>query len=262
MAAPTHVQERTTAIGPDDKDAGWRLRLFDGFTVTRDGCPVALGLREQRLLALLALAGDRPRSYLSGVLWPESTERRAKGSLRVAVWNLERSVHGLVVADRTRLRLAADVTTDLAEFLACAEQVVHCSERGAQPPAGLLDGSPRALLAGDLLPGWYDDWVLAERSRIQQLQLRALEAATTQLTTCGRTGSALTTAMAARAMEPLRESAHRALISLHIADGNYHEALRVYHGFRILLARELGVAPSAHLDELVGPLLSAVPVRR
>jgi DNA-binding SARP family transcriptional activator len=54
--------------------------------------------------------------------------------------------------------------------------------------------------------------------------------------------------------EPLRESAHRAVINVHLAEGNRAQALGEYHRFRDRLERELGLAPSARMDELVAEL--------
>src|SRR5205823_1458355 len=111
------------------------------------------------------------------------------------------------------------------------------------------------LQRGDLLPGWYDDWVLYERSRLSQLRLRALESLAEQLITEGDTKSALEAALAAVAIEPLRESAQRALIRVHIADGNHLDAVREYRSFRTRLAAEMDVTPSGQLESLIHPLL-------
>jgi DNA-binding SARP family transcriptional activator len=53
------------------------------------------------------------------------------------------------------------------------------------------------------------------------------------------------------AAEPLRESAHRILIRIHLAEGNSAEALAQYHRFRALLHDELGLEPSAEMRALV-----------
>ena len=53
------------------------------------------------------------------------------------------------------------------------------------------------------------------------------------------------------AAEPLRESAHRMVISAHLAEGNCSEALRQYERFRALLADALGLEPSPQLTELI-----------
>jgi DNA-binding SARP family transcriptional activator len=236
--------------------ARWQLRLFDSFSLTRGARQIPLRIREQRTVALLAMRGSRPRSYLAGVLWPDSTERRASGSLRAAVWRLERAAPGLLLHDRTRLALAEGVDVDVAELL----DSVARPGNGVRTPDSGIDVDirlPEVLLSGELLPGWYDDWITYERARIQQVRLRRLDAVTEALIDRGQYATALTSAMAAQSIEPLRESAQRAVIRIHLAEGNYHEALREYRAFRARLVRELGVAPSAQLDALVQPLLAA-----
>jgi DNA-binding SARP family transcriptional activator len=106
-------------------------------------------------------------------------------------------------------------------------------------------------LRGELLPGWYDDWVLIARERLRQLRLHALEVLADKLAHVGRYGEALQAAYAAVDTEPLRESAHRAVVRVHLAEGNTAEAVRAYQAFRDMLTDELGVAPSNQMDELL-----------
>jgi DNA-binding SARP family transcriptional activator len=57
--------------------------------------------------------------------------------------------------------------------------------------------------------------------------------------------------MTAIRVEPLRESAQRALVEAHLAAGNLVEASRVYELYRELLRRELSVEPSSDLTLLL-----------
>ena len=72
------------------------------------------------------------------------------------------------------------------------------------------------------------------------------------LTLPQRFADAIEAAMLAASAEPLRESAHKTLIRAHIAEGNLTEARRVYLAYRGLLARELGVRPSADFTAGLG----------
>src|SRR5919202_1528765 len=116
-----------------------------------------------------------------------------------------------------------------------------------------VDGDDAAL-HGELLPDWYDDWVLFERERYRQLALHALEAQAERLQELGRPPEALQRALAAVRSEPLRESGHRLLIRVHLAEGNAVEALRQFELCRRLLRDRLGLDPSPQLVELVAPL--------
>ncbi len=221
------------------------LRLLAGFGVEVEGEEVALPGSAQRVVAFVALH-ERPvlRPYVAGTLWLDWPEARAAGNLRSALWRIQRHAPELVAADPHMLRLAPGVRVDLRE----AETLAH-SEL-----AGSSSGIAQQPLALDLLPDWYEDWVLLERERFRQLRLRALECRCTRLTAAGRLDEALEAGLLALAGEPLRESAHRALVRLHLAEGNAAEALRQFQLCRRLLLEQLGVEPSPLMLDLVAGL--------
>jgi DNA-binding SARP family transcriptional activator len=112
----------------------------------------------------------------------------------------------------------------------------------------------RILTAGDLLNDWYDSWVIEHRERLRQLRLHALESLSVRQLERGEVTAAIESALAAVAAEPLRESANRVLIRAHLKEANNAEALRQYERFRLLLFQELGIWPSAQLEELMAPV--------
>jgi DNA-binding SARP family transcriptional activator len=112
----------------------------------------------------------------------------------------------------------------------------------------------------ELLPGWYDDWVIFERERLRQLRLHALDALAGRLTAQARYAEALEAAIECARMEPLRETSNRLIIAIHLAEDNVAEAVRHYEFFRDLLRVELGIEPSARLAGLL-PAQRPKPVR-
>ncbi|MGY1694404.1 BTAD domain-containing putative transcriptional regulator [Geodermatophilus sp. SYSU D00814] len=227
--------------------SGPRVTLLDGFSVAAGDPPAAgeLPPAVQRLVALLCLTGRPARAAVSGRLWPDVDEDRARASLRSALWRLRRCAPGLVDHSDGALRVADGVRVDVRELQEWAGQV-----RDPRVPAGRLT-LPRPALLGDLLPGWYDDWVLPERDRLTQLRLHALETLAGRLRTVGRYADALQAAHLAVRAEPLRESAHRTVVQVHLAEGNLAEALRAHDAFRDLLREELGVPPTGQMTRLV-----------
>jgi DNA-binding SARP family transcriptional activator len=218
------------------------LKLLDGFDLVCAGCPTALPLSAQRLLAFVALhERPLPRSFVAGSLWLDSSEERANANLRSALWRLHRSGQRVVQCSGQRLTLDPSVVVDLRESEALAHRVLSGSND--------LEIAPSAL-SGELLPGWYDDWILFERERFRQLRLRALDTLCERLTEAGRFDAALEAGLAAVAGEPLRESSHRAVIRAHLADGNVAEAIRQYRLCRRLLKDQLGLEPSDQTDGL------------
>jgi DNA-binding SARP family transcriptional activator len=225
-----------------------RLQLLDGFELRCRDEVVTLPMTAQRLLALLAMQ-DRPltRSHVAGTLWLDTTDEHAGASLRSALWRLRRPGHRLVEVSPAHLRLASDVAVDYLEVTARARRLLD----GDSPRELILDA---AELAGDLLPDWWEDWILLERERFRQLRLHALETLCARLAATGRFAAALEAGLSAVACEPLRESAHRLLIEVHLAEGNRAEALRQYQEYARLLYTELGLHPADEVRALVDPL--------
>jgi DNA-binding SARP family transcriptional activator len=221
------------------------LRLLAGFGVEAAGAEVPLPGSAQRVVAFVALH-ERPvlRAYVAGTLWLDSPEARAAGNLRSALWRIHLHAPALITADAQALRIGPCVRVDLREAEVQARTEL----------AGASAGIPADALSLDLLPDWYDDWVLLERERFRQLRLRALESMCTRLAAADRLDEALEAGLLALAGEPLRESAHRALVALHLAEGNAAEALRQFRLCRRLLLEQLGVEPSPRMLELVAGL--------
>jgi DNA-binding SARP family transcriptional activator len=132
------------------------------------------------------------------------------------------------------------------------------AHRLLDPGAALYedDLGPGAIsaLSADLLPDWYDDWVLLDAEEWRQLRLHALEALAARLTARRHFGIAAAAALAAVRIEPLRESARAAAIRVHRAEGNPSEALREFDRYRAVLQSELGLEPTPGLRDLVADL--------
>jgi DNA-binding SARP family transcriptional activator len=220
------------------------LAMLGGFQLTVDGEQVLLARSAERLLALVALEGrPRIRLYFASRLWPDGTEERSGANLRSALWRLRRAGLPLIRADAGRLSLHEQVEVDVTRLHGQAERLVG----GGDCRPGDLDAGP---LFHDLLPDWYDDWVLIEQERVRHMRLRALEALSGRLARAGRFAEAADAALASVWIEPLRESGHRALIAVHLAEGNRGEAVRQYERMRRLLRDEIGIEPAFAIEDL------------
>jgi DNA-binding SARP family transcriptional activator len=124
-------------------------------------------------------------------------------------------------------------------------------------PEHAVEGVVVDDFVGELLPGWDEEWLIGERERARQQCVHVLEAICRQMTDAGRAAEAIDAGVAAVAIDPLRESAQRVLISAHLAEGNVSEARRQFDGYCSLLRTELGVDPSPLLTALVGATRAA-----
>jgi DNA-binding SARP family transcriptional activator len=220
------------------------MRLLDGFELLVGDDPVPVIPSSQRLLAFLALhEGSVTRSTVAATLWPHASAARAAACLRSALWRLVNPPSALVVSGRERLRIGPAVQVDVDRVRRFVAQPV-----ATEPPTSV------ATLTAELLPGWGEQWVVTEREWFRQVCLRALELLSELFRTKGDHFHAHETALAAVRGDPLRESAHRRLIELHLADGNPAAAVRQYAEYQSRLRAELGVAPSPEIRRLVAPL--------
>ncbi len=153
----------------------WRIELFGGLTA-RQGQEEISRFRTRKtgaLLAYLALRGGKPvpREVLLDVLWPESDLSAARNSLSVALSSLRALLEdpattpgssplgGVLIADRTMVRLNPEAFfTDVSAFEGALRQA-------GDDPALLAQAID--LYRGELLTGFYDDWALEERDRLE-----------------------------------------------------------------------------------------------
>jgi DNA-binding SARP family transcriptional activator len=219
------------------------VRVLGGLSLTSGGRRLAVPPGSRRLLAYLALhPAGTDRRVAAGVLWPEVEDSRAAGNLRSALWRLQQVGCPLVVAEQSWLGLGEDVEVDLTRLESWAGRVLANT-----PATGDLGVDPGPIADLELLPGWYEDWVLTVRERLQPRLLHALEALSRLLRRAGRPSAAVEAMHVAVLAEPLRESGQRALIEAHQAAGDWIAARRQYDAFRSILRREIGVEPSAEL---------------
>lgn len=241
-------------------------RLFGVLSAEVDGRSVSAvpGFKARSLFAyLLVYPGPHPRVRLAGLFWPDLPDTRARASLRVALFALRRTlenVHGAgyLVTDRISAGLAADRPREIDverfdELLASAD------------PAALAEAV--ALYRGPLLSDLPDEWVLEAQDDYRLRVAGACERLGDHAEETGDMAAAADWARRAVGFEPLRESGHRALISRLRQAGRPAEALAAYRKCDAVISAELGVQPSADIQELGRQLGAAegprqAPVRK
>jgi DNA-binding SARP family transcriptional activator len=231
---------------------GMLLAVLGSFQLLHAGHVVSMSPGAERLLAFVALHSQPvARLVVAGTLWSEVSERRAYATLRSSLSRLDPVARRALRVDPVAVRLADEVAVDLQR----ARDLAHRLLAPAATSSEDLSLAAIEAFSRDLLPGWYEDWVLLESEDWRQLRLHALEALADRLTAAGRAGEAAMAARAAIRADPLRESARACLIRVHLSEGNQSEALREFDGFSHLLKVELGLAPTPQLRRLVETLI-------
>ena len=207
--------------------------------------------RSSRTVALVAYlvahAGTpQTRQRIASLFWPDSSDAQA-------LTNLRRELHHLrhALTDDASLSIT---TTDLCwrDSDTCRVDVrtFQCERRAALAAADSNDEAMvrhgRAAIAeygGDLLPGTYDDWVLALR---EDLQRDCVELCDLISAAGGRKGEWPVAIDAARrriALQPMEETGYRTLMELQAESGDRAGAISTYHHCASVLERELEVEP-------------------
>ena len=213
------------------------------------------GRQGRELLVLLVLHRERAisREHLTGLLWPSGGPPAADVGLSALLSKLRRIMGSEMLVGKSDPHLVLPPGS-FVDFEAAAE-AAHRAE-SAVAVAHWTDawGPARVALhttSRGLLPGHEAAWIEEERRALEDIRRRALGCVAE--TGLGLGGAEIASAeRAGRALVaswPFHESGYRMLIEALDAQGNVAEALVLYEELRCLLRDELGIAPSAQLQE-------------
>jgi DNA-binding SARP family transcriptional activator len=214
------------------------LQLLGRFRLSVGSHTARLPLQAQRLVAYLAVNESMtPRHPLAERLWPFTSQARAQANLRTALWRVRQEAPDSVTVDNEAVELDPGVSVDYQDLVRIP--------RWEDSVSTTRETRVVAHLRSDLLPGWDEEWLMIARERSRQFRMRCLEDLSRYYLSSGNTRAAIEAAYASIEIEPLRESAHLALIEAHVADGNLAEAVHQATRLEGLVNNELGVASSA-----------------
>lgn len=212
------------------------------------------GRKEQELLCYLLLRRDRPQSReaLASLLWGETSTEKSRKYLRQALWHLHAALEAgrreenqvlLVEHDWVQFNLQSAWWLDVTAF-----EQTFAATQGV--PGKQLDTvgaenlkSAVKLYKGDLLDGWYQEWCLFERERLQNIYLSMLDKLMSyslehhEYETGSSYGSEILR------YDRASERTYRQLMRLQYSAGDRTGALRLYERCVAALHEELAVKP-------------------
>ena len=241
------------------------IEMFGGFRV-QIGDRTISRFTTQKAAALLAYlayrAGQHPREVLADLLWPDSEPEAGRASLSQALSMLRRQLEppgvragSVIVASKTHVGLNPGATdTDVGKF----QRAIRRARLG-ENRLDRIEALREALgaYAGELLPGFYEDWVQTEQRRLAEMYFQAVKDLLGLLEDRGDIPQALDYARRAVAMEPLREDGHQQVMRLCVASGRPGDALDQYRELERILNEELGERPSPAMQRLAREIESA-----
>jgi oligopeptide transport system substrate-binding protein len=206
-------------------------------------------LKSQSLLAYLILhrQWSQPRDRLAGLFWGDRPERKARRSLTTALWHIRRCLpQDYILSDPHTVQFdpQAELWLDVDEF---ESLVPHDDMARLQ--------SAVALYRGHFLDGFYDDWIINERYRLEAGFCEALARLMVGQEMRGEHEAALSTALRLLDHDPLREDAHRLAMRAYCRLGQRNAALERYRRCREIVREELGAEPMAETTELYQAIL-------
>jgi DNA-binding SARP family transcriptional activator len=250
------------------------VRLFRRFDVRhqQQAVPGFESRKVQELFAYLLLHNDRPhsRELLATMMWPTSTTRQARKQLRHTLWQLRSAVASASTADDPdvlwvdhdwlRIHPDADLWLDTQELehaylLVKGIPGAELDSQRAQAVQQALD-----LYRGDLLEGWYEEWCLFERERLQGLHLALLGKQMIHYEVHGDYERGLDCGHRALQCDVAHERIHRRMMRLRYRAGDRTGAVRQYQRCVAFLRDELEVEPAAQTVALYERIRAGRPL--
>lgn len=249
----------------------WVIHLLGGLRVVSSE-RIITRFRTQKTAALLAyMAYHRGRSHVRDLLiemfWPDSEQESGRHSLSLALSSLRNQLEppgvsdgAVIIADRYSVELnPVAFTTDVHAF----EGAVRLAAQARNAPNRLtLFADALDRYTGQLLPGFYDDWITPEQERLAQRYLQTSTQFISLLEKEGQTERALEIAHCTVARVPLYEDGQRELIRLLAATGQFDSAIRQYRELTRLLHDELGELPQRATTDLVNQIENRVEAEK
>lgn len=238
-----------------------RIKLFGQFNICDEtsGQDLIPG-KAKELLCYLLIHRQRSlgREFLASILWADCSADNSKQYFRKALWQLQRALPELGVPAESIFQVKgqsvgvnpkADLWVDVIEF----ERL--CSRD--QNPSCPADESRLATLKaaadlyrGDLLEGWYQEWCLNDRERLQSLYLMLLDKIVSLSEKNHEYEEGIDYAMRILKCDRAHEVAHQHVMQLRYLSGDRAGALRQYESCAAALKEELDVLPSEQTRQL------------
>ena len=229
-----------------------RVSVLDGFALHAGGREVLLSSCKARaLIAYLVLTPGmkETRERLIGLLWSETEDGKARGSLRQLLHCLREAFENVgadgIVADNTYVGLDESMfTTDLDELSADLD-------RGGTSDQLIGEGAfAESFLRGyDDVDPIFRNWLVVKRENVRQLLIRKLETRLREAVPSSE--GARRIAAALLNIDPTHETACQALMRACVAAGNVGGALSAYKRLWERLEQEYDVEPSRMTQDLI-----------
>lgn len=229
------------------------IKTFGGLRIRVMGKPMgSMGLHKaEAILVYLAVEGKQVnRNVLKVLFWPESSEKYASKSLRVALSILRKNLSAYLVITREAVSIKPD-----------AKVYLDLTDLETKLGSGQLEKALE-IFQGDFMQGFnvhespgFEDWLRREQERVHRSVAGALHSAIIENIIAGEYSKGLAFVQRLFELDPLDERAHQQCMRILALDHRRSAALAQYEVFRKILTDELGIMPSRETQELYQQIL-------
>jgi DNA-binding SARP family transcriptional activator len=246
------------------RDETLEFRLLGPVEALAGSTPIALGVKQRMLLALLLLRANEvvSRDRLIDDLWGDQPPDAAPNALAALVARLRRALPGEVLLTGPggyELRIEPQAL-DLHRFEMLVEEGREALAAGDPARAAERLRLALSIWRGPALADVeYEAFAQPAVMRLEELRLAALESRIDADLALGRDVDLVGEVQSLVLQNPLRERLRGQLILALYRAGRQAEALEAYREGRTVLIEELGIDPSPPLQELERAILRQDP---
>ena len=231
------------------------------------------------LLCYLLLHHSHPqtREHLADLFWTEQSLDKSRKYLRKSLWQLRKTLkyrlgnatNQLIITRPGWLQINpdADIWIDITEFENRYRAVLDVCGWEMNEAQYLSTNTAVELYRGDLLDGWFDDWILLQREKYRDMYIEMLEKLMEYCEMKEQFNSAISFGEKILEQDPIQEQVHLRLIKVKWLLGDRVSAMRQYCKCRDALWDELAVHPGSELQEIYKQIkmseevISAFPIQ-
>jgi DNA-binding SARP family transcriptional activator len=242
-----------------------RIHLLGTMQISIDDLPGEIRLTPviQGLLAYLLLNFDRPqrRDVLADLFWANYSQEHARSCLNTALWRLRRTLDpdGIYLTSTPQgevmFNLNSPYWLDVQIFMEQVRPLLELPADQVTPDDVASAEQSLSLYKGDLLPGFYSDWVIRQRERLRMIYLKTLSNLAYYYEKLGNVERSLSYAWRILDLDPLREDVHREVMRLQVACGQRATAIKQFETCCAILREGLGVGPMEETRRLYQEIL-------
>ena len=241
-----------------------KVRLFGKFKAQGNGQDLdsSLSTKAKELFCYLLLHRSRPhlREPLATLFWNECAPEQTRKYLRQTLWQLQTALHQLpgdeyldvmrVEKGSVQLDPCSHLWLDVDEFEQSFVPVKGLPGEKMDTTCASALRNAVSLYEGDLLEGWYHDWCLYHRERLENTYLAMLDKLMAYCELHEEYDAGFAYGERLLLQDRASERTYCRLMRMHYFAGDRAGALREFQRCQAALKEELGVAPAKQTVEL------------